>query len=163
MIYTSTTPDGPRIFRYQLDGRTAPVALSEPGWHEAIETREGVFAVSRDQPGIWRLAPGREPELVLPDFRTTLDNAVLETWREWTLANGRFYFLATEDRGRIRMVRGRTRIMSRSINGGATTVVTEIDGGASGSLAVDPTSGDVVYRVPLDQQYDIGLIPFRRR
>jgi Tol biopolymer transport system component/class 3 adenylate cyclase len=163
LIYTSTTPDGPRIFRYQLDGRTAPVALSGPGWHEAIETREGVFAVSRDQPGIWRLAPGREPELVLPDFRTTLDNAVLETWREWTVANGRFYFLATEDRGRIRMVRGRTRIMSRSINGGATTVVTEIGGGASGSLAVDPTSGDVVYRVPLDQQYDIGLIPFRRR
>jgi class 3 adenylate cyclase/Tol biopolymer transport system component len=162
LIYASTTPEGPRIFRHQLDGETPPVALSGPGWHEAIETPEGVFAVSRNQPGIWRLAPGRDPELVLPGFRTELDNAVLETLREWTVVNGRFYFLEQQD---DYPARGRPdrRVLSRAISGGSTVLVAEIEGGTLGSLAVDPTTGDVVYRVPLDEQYDIGVIPFRRR
>jgi hypothetical protein len=99
---------------------------------------------------------------VLPGFRTELDNAVLETLREWTVVNGRFYFLEQQD---DYPARGRPdrRVLSRAISGGSTVLVAEIEGGTLGSLAVDPTTGDVVYRVPLDEQYDIGVIPFRRR
>jgi hypothetical protein len=162
LVYASTTPEGPRVFRYQLDGGTPPTALSPPGWHEAIDTAEGLFAVSRTQPGIWRLASGREPELVLPGFRTELDNAVLETLREWTVVNGRFYFIEQGSDYPAR-TRPNRRILSRAVNGGATAVVAEIESGTLGSLAVDPTTGDIVYRVPLDEQYDIGVVPFRRR
>ena len=155
LVFVSTSAQGPRLWRLQLDAST-PQPVSGPGWFEVIETPEGVFATNRNEPGIWRLEPGRAPELVLSGFRSSLDNAVLETQREWAVANGRFYIMD-------RSVEGRARILSRAIAGGPMTRVADVDGVLSGSLAVDPTTGDVVYRVGVEEQYDIAVIPYRRR
>jgi hypothetical protein len=155
LIFASTHAQGPRLMRLRL-GSTTPQPISGPGWIAAIETREGLFAINRNQPGIWRLAPDRAPELALPGFRSSINSAVLFSSREWAVSNGRFY-IVQED------VEGRRRIRSRAIAGGPMVDVTDLDELSGGDLAVDPTTGDVVYHVAAGElQSDIAVIPYRR-
>jgi WD40-like Beta Propeller Repeat len=155
LIFASTHAQGPRLMRLRL-GETTPQPISGPGWIAAVEAREGLFAISRNEPGIWRLAPGRAPELALAEFRPVLNNAVLVTARNWLVSNGRFYIM-DEDANR------QGRIRYRAIAGGRMVHVTNLDDLSGGELAVDPTTGDVVYQVVVDEpQSDIAVIPYRR-
>jgi Tol biopolymer transport system component/class 3 adenylate cyclase len=156
LIFASTHPQGPRLMRLRLDS-TTPEPISGPGWIAAIQTREGLFAIRREQPGIWRLAPGREPELAFPGFRFPILSAVLLAPRRWSVSNGRFYLLEKDDNGQ-------GRIRYRAIAGGPTVHVTDLDHLSGGQLAVDPTTGDVVYQVAVDEpQSDIAIMRYRRR
>jgi Tol biopolymer transport system component len=156
LVFTGLEAEGPRLFRLRLGSNAPPQAVSDHGWFTAIETPDGLFAVHRVRDGIWRLAPGRSPELVFPEFRPGRDNAVLESQRDWTISNGRFYAVDRSQPGRI-------RVLSRAVAGGAVRRMVDVEGDFAGSLTVDPVSGDVVFGVAIDTDYDIAVIPFSRR
>ena len=155
-MFARLEPEGPRLFRVGLASGAQPQPVSDHGWFDAIETPDGLFAVHRLQDGIWRLAPGRSPELVLAGFRPRRDNAVLESQHDWTVRDGRFYVLDSGQPGRI-------RVLSRAIAGGPARHVVDVEGSFNGSLVVDPLSGDIVFGVEVESGYDIAVIPFSRR
>jgi dipeptidyl aminopeptidase/acylaminoacyl peptidase len=150
LVCASRDERGWRLLRVDLTEDESSQAISEYGWFEGIETDDGLFAANRR--GVWRLAPGRAPELVLsvlwPIERTH------PTWN-WTVVAGRIYAV---DR-----TPGRTRVLSRSAAGGPVTRSLDVEAFYGGSLAVDPSTGAIVFGVVVDEQVDIGLIRFQPR
>jgi hypothetical protein len=156
LVFTRLEPEGPRLFRLNLESNAPLQPLSDHGWFAAIETLQGLFAVHRARDGIWRLAPGRTPELVFADFRPGRDTAILQSQRDWTVSDGSFYV-------REQSMPGRARVLSRAIAGGPVRRVVDVEGDFAGSLTVDPVSGDIVFGVAVDPDFDIAVIPFSRR
>jgi Tol biopolymer transport system component len=156
LIYAGNSAAGVRLLRVGLGANAAPQPISDYGWAEAIETAEGLFARKIYDPGIWRLAQGRAPELVFPESWTPSENIRgLYARRDWTLANGRFYAVDQSDPARA-------RVLSRRIAGGPLAILGDIDGEFGDALAVDPRSGAVIYGAVVDVQNDIALIRLRR-
>ncbi len=155
LLYAAVGAAGPRLMRASLDAGAAPQPISGYGWTAAIETPEGVFARQLTQRGIWRLAPGRAPEQVFAEPTGAQINW-LWSERDWTIANGRFYVVDESAPGGM-------RILSRAIAGGAVTRVADAGADFAGALAVNPSTGEIVYGVHGDTASDIALLRFRRR
>ncbi len=156
IVFARLQHGGPRLFRVRLQPGAQPVPISDYGWFSALETSEGLFAVHRSRRGIWRLMPGRPPELVFADFVPLRDNSVLMSRRDWTVSGGHLYLVDSErSRGFV--------VLSRAIEGGPTRRVADVDGVFENSLAIDPLSGDAVFGVAVQSGYDVAVIPFSRR
>jgi Tol biopolymer transport system component len=155
LVFARLETEGPRLYRLELQSGAPPRPISDHGWFAAIETPEGLFAVHRRQDGVWRLAPGQPPELVFAEFRPGRDSATLQSQRDWAVTNGNLYVIDQAQRGRI-------RVLSRAIAGGAIRRAVDVEGEFDGSLTVDPVSGDVVFGVAVQSDFDVAVIPFRR-
>jgi len=155
LVYAAGDARGVRLMRASADADAPPAPVSDYGWVAAMETAEGLFARHLTEPGIWRLAPGRAPQQVFAEPRQ-VQLYWRGSWRDWTVAGGRFYIADVSTPGRM-------RILSRPIRGGAATRVVDIEQDYAGSLAVNARNGNVVYGVSGDTRPHVGLLRFRRR
>jgi Tol biopolymer transport system component len=156
LLFTANDSAGPRLVRAPIGGGAPLQRISQRGWTEALETEEGLFARSLTASGVWRLAPGRAPELVLSEPRRWRDMGVGRfSPRDWTVAAGRVYALDTREPGR-------NRVISRSLAGGTVRRDGEIRDQFAGALAVNPRTGEIVYAAAVGGQSDIGIVRYRR-
>lgn len=142
---------GSRIRRIPVGGGTSET-ISDAAWRAIADTPNGLIATRVFEPGLWRLRRGRDPEALNSLYRPHLPMAD----RDWVTANGVFYWVEALESG-IR------RIMATPIEGGAAREVMAIEDEFAGSLAADPTTGDLVYAIATEQQSDIDIIRLRRQ
>lgn len=153
LLYAGLSHRGARLYRLSLEAPAAPQPISDYGWVEAVETETGILARAVDREGLWRLTERGAPMPVCPELQRV--GLLRHSERDWAVANQRIYLLETgaDDRARVSYC---------PMAGGSARQIFEIDAMVSGSLAVEPQTGAVVYSEIVEQQADVAVAQLAR-
>jgi Tol biopolymer transport system component len=147
LIYAGLTDRGARLMRVAFDSTQPAQPISGYGWVEAVETADGVLARQVDTEGVWLLRENAEPRLLCRELQRV--GLTRFSARDWQVGGDRIYVLETSDTG--------SRVSYCPIAGGPAQLVFELEGTISGSLAVHPTTGAIVFAELVEQQADVAI------
>jgi dipeptidyl aminopeptidase/acylaminoacyl peptidase len=152
LIYAGLTDRGARVMRVGLDPAQPARAISEYGWAEAVETEHGVLARNVDNEGVWLLRDNEEPRLLCRNLQRV--GLTRFGARDWQVSGDRTYVLETSDTG--------SRVSYCPTAGGPAQLAFELEGTITGSLAVHPTTGAIVFAELVEQQADVAIAQLTR-
>jgi Tol biopolymer transport system component/DNA-binding winged helix-turn-helix (wHTH) protein len=148
VVFTARKDGVWRILRADAAGARPAAAISGPGWIAVRPSADGLLALKAGSPGVWRLGPQGEANLVSPDFRTPPGPVATA----WIVKGDRQYWI---DWPAV----GTPKVLSSSIRGGPSRVVAEAPGApAYSGLALDSATGAFIYTRTVRDDADIGLM-----